>query len=152
MAKKYRVTLTDEERVELQRMISRGKSDARVLARAHALLLADESANRVGQRDEEIAAALHLSVRTVERLRERFVEEGLPAALRPKRTRRVYTRLLDGRQEARLIALACSKPPQGKRRWTLRLLAEQMVELRHADTVSHETVRQVLKKTNSSRI
>jgi len=152
MAKRYRVTLTDDERVELQRMISRGKSDARVLARARALLLADESSDRGGQRDEDIVAALDLSVRTVERLRERFVEEGLPAALRPKPSKRVYARLLDGRQEARLIALACSKPPAGKRRWTLRLLAGRMVELRYADTVSHETVRQVLKKTNSSRI
>jgi transposase len=152
MAKKYRVTLTTNERNELTQMIYRGKSDARVLARARALLLTDESSQRVGQPDHDIAAALHLSVRTVERLRERFVEEGFALALRPKPTKRIYARLLDGRQEAQLIALACSKPPQGKRRWTLRLLADQMVELHHADTVSHETVRQVLKKTSSSPI
>jgi transposase len=152
MAKKYRVTLTVEERDELERMISRGKSDARVLARSRALLLADESGKRAGRTDDDIATALNLSLRTVERLRQRFVEEGFSIALRPKPAKRVYRRLLDGRQEAKLIALACSKPPKGKRRWTLRLLAEQMVELRHAGTVSHETVRQTLKKTNSSRI
>lgn len=99
-----------------------------------------------------MASALNLSLRTIERVRQRFVEEGLAAALLPRPSPRVYPRALDGAQEAHLIALACSAPPEGKPRWTLRLLAERMVELDHVDAVSYETVRRVLKKTNSSRI
>lgn len=99
----------------------------------------------------EIAAALGTTTRTCERVRERFVEQGLEAALLPKPTKRAYARKLGGAQEAHLIALACSKPPAGKKRWTLRLLAGQMVELEHADAVSHETVRRTLEKTRSSR-
>jgi transposase len=91
---------------------------------------------------------LDLSTRTVERVRQRFVEEGIESALLPKPTKRIYTRALDGAQEAHLIALACSAPPEGKRRWTLRLLAERVVELGYAESVSHETVRRTLQKTN----
>ncbi len=149
MAKLYRVTLTHPERDELQHMISRGKGDARKLAHARVLLQADESDGRGPRRtDGQIAQALNLSTRTVERVRQRLVEQGLEAALVPARSSRVYQRKLDGSQEARLIALACSKPPAGKRRWTLRLLADQAVELEITDTLSHETVRQTLKKTN----
>lgn len=148
MAKKYRVTLTAAERVELGAMISTGKADARKLAHARVLLQADESAGGPGRTDEEIAAGLDLSTRTVERVRQRFVEDGTPAALLPRPTKRVYTRALDGSQEAHLIALACGAPPSGKRRWTLRLLAERMVELTYAPAVSHETVRRVLQKTS----
>jgi transposase len=151
MAKKYRVTLTSEERDQLERLVSRGKGDARKLAHARVLLQCDESAAGPRRSDEEVAAALDLSVRTVERVREQFVEEGFEAALVPRPTARTYARRLDGAQEARLITLACSDPPAGKSRWTLRLLAGRMVELNHADAVSHETVRQVLKKTRSSR-
>ena len=93
-----------------------------------------------------------MSVRTVERVRQRFVEQGLAAALRPKPSPRLYERKLDGEQEAHLLALACAAPPEGKARWTLRLLAERMVALEHVDALSHETVRQALKKTSSSRI
>jgi hypothetical protein len=148
MAKKYRVTLTTEERAELGGLIRRGKGPARKLAHARVLLQADESAGGPGRADADIAAAVAVSTRTVERVRQRFVEEGFAAALVPAPTKRVYARVLDGKQEARLIALACSTPPDGKRRWTLRLLAERVVELGYADAVSHETVRQVLKKTN----
>ena len=88
-----------------------------------------------------------LSTRTIERVRQRFVEQGLEPALLPKPTKRIYARVLDGRQEAHLIALACSTPPKGKKRWTLRLLADQMVALEHIDPLSHEAVRQALKKT-----
>jgi len=98
-----------------------------------------------------VAEALSLSVKTVERLRQRFVEQGLESALVPARSRRIYTHKLDGKQEAKLIALACSKPPAGKKRWTLRLLADRVVELEIADSLSYETVRQTLKKTSSSR-
>ena len=148
MAKKYRVTLTAEERVELEGLIGKGKADARKLAHAPVLLQADEAAAGPARTDEQIAAGLDVSARTVERVRQRFVEDGLQAALLPKPTKRVYTRTLDGAQEARLIALACSAVPDGKRRWTLRLLAERMVELTYAGAVSHETVRRVLKKTS----
>lgn len=151
MAKQYRVTLTDEERGELEGMIGKGKGAARKLAHARILLQADEAGGGPGRTDGAIAGALNLHVRTVERVRQRFVEQGLPAALVPKPTERVYARLLDGAQEARLIALACSTPPDGKRRWSLRLLADRMVELDYAEAVSYETVRRVLKKTNSSR-
>jgi transposase len=148
MAKKYRVTLTPEEREALGRMIARGKAAARKLAHARVLLQADEAEGGPARADEDIAAALNVSVRTIERVRQRFVEQGLEAALLPKLAKRIYARKLDGEQEAHLIALACSAPPEGKGRWTLRLLAEQMVELQHVDAVSHETVRQALKKTS----
>ena len=144
MAKRYRVTLTTEERDELDRLISRGKADARKLAHARVLLLADMSEAGPGWSDAAIAEALRISVRTIERVRQRFVEESLSAALLRKPSPRVYARTLDGAQEARLIALACSEPPAGKRRWTLRLLAEQMVALEVVSDLSHETVRQVL--------
>ena len=150
MAKLYRVTLTPRERQELQQMISRGKGAARKLAHARIVLQADESDRGPRRTDEQIAEALDTTTRTVERVRQRFVEQGLEAALVPARSKRIYIRKLDGKQEAKLIALACSKAPAGKRRWTLRLLAEQMVELEVVDELSHETVRQTLKKTSSS--
>ena len=148
MAKTYRVTLAPDERIELDALIHKGKADARKLTRARILLLADEANGCPARIDAEIAQALAVSTRTIERLRQRFVEQGLAAALLPTPTKRVYARCLDGRQEAQLIALACSAPPEGKRHWTLRLLAQQVVELGYADSVSHETVRQVLKKTS----
>ncbi len=147
MAKKYRVTLTADERAELERLLARGKADVRCLKHAQILLKADEAAGGPGWSDERIADALGAGVATIERLRQRFVEEGLQAALRPYRKgTRLYERKLDGAQEARLIALACSAPPEGRARWTLRLLASRMVELTYVDTLSHETVRQALKK------
>jgi Homeodomain-like domain len=148
MGKLYRVTLTQPERQELQQMISRGKENARKLAHARILLQADESARGPGRTDQQIAEALETTTRTIERVRQRFVEESLESALLPKPSKRIYTRKLDGKQEAKLIAVACSKPPAGKKRWTLRLLAEQMVELEVVDELSHETVRQTLKKTS----
>ena len=152
MTKKYRVTLSGEERDELTSLIRKGKADARKLAHARVLLQVDESESGSGGSDEQTAQALNLSTRTVGRVRERFVEQGLAAALLPKPSTRRYERAFDGAQEARLIALACSAPPEGKSRWTLRLLAEQAVELKIVSTVSHESVRQALKKTNSGRI
>jgi transposase len=152
MAKKYRVTLSAAERDELTALIRKGKAAARKLAHARVLLQVDESAAEAKGTDEQVAQALNLSRRTVERVRERFVEQGFSAALLPRPSTRRYARALDGADEARLIALACSQPPEGKARWTLRLLAEQAVELKIVESVSHETVRQTLKKTNSGRI
>ena len=151
MAKKYLVTLAVQEREELIRLVSVGKSAARKLTHARMLLMADESPGGQAGKDQDIAEAMSVSVKTVERVRQRFVEQGLESALVPSRNKRIYTRKLDGRQEAKLIAVACSKPPAGKKRWTLRLLADRVVEMRIVDSLSHETVRQTLKKTRSSR-
>src|ERR1041385_2299324 len=118
MAKRYRVTLTAEEREALGDMISRGKADARKLAHARVLLHADASAGGPNWTDTRIAEAVRVSGGTIERVRQRFVEEGLEAALLPRPSPRVYTRKLDGEQEAKLIALACSGPPEGRKRWT----------------------------------
>jgi hypothetical protein len=150
MAKRYRVTLTAEERGELERMIARGKADARKLAHARVLLQADEAEGGPGWVDATIAA-VRVSVRTIERVRQRFVEQGLAAALLPRPSPRLHGRKLDGEREAHPLALACARPPEGRARWSLRLLAERMVELEHVDGLSHETVRQTLKKTSSSR-
>jgi transposase len=151
--KKYRVTLTDAERAELAGLLSRGKADVRKLKHAQVLLKADAAPGGPNWTDARIAEAIDVGVATVERLRQRFVEEGLAAALSPYRGgKRVYEHKLDGEQEAHLLALACSAPPQGRGRWSLRLLASRMVELGHSDVLSHETVRRTLKKTPSSRI
>ena len=151
VAKRYRVTLTAEERDDLRRMISRGKADARKLAHARILLQADEAEGGPARVDEGIASALEVSVRTIERVRQRFVEQGLSAALLPKPSERSYTRKLDGEREARLLALACGRPPEGEARWTPRLPAERVAALGHVATLSHETVRQTLKETSRSR-
>ena len=150
--KKYRVTLTAAERHELERLLARGKADVRRLKHAQVLLKADQAEGGPAWTDERIVAALEIGIATVQRLRQRFVEEGLQAALSPYRVgKRLYQRKLDGEQEAKLLALACSTPPEEHGRWTLRLLAGRMVELQHIDSLSHETVRQTLKKTHSSR-
>lgn len=145
--KKYRVTLTVAERHELERLLARGKADVRKLKHAQVLLKADQAEGGPAWTDERIVEALQVGSATVERLRRRFVEEGLQAALSPYRVgKRLYQRKLDGEQEAKLIALACATPPDEHARWTLRLLAGRMVELQHVDSLSHETVRQTLKK------
>jgi transposase len=150
--KKYRVTLAAEEREQLRALLARGKADVRKLKHAQVLLKADEAEGGAGWRDERIAEALDVGTATVERVRRRFVEEGLASALSPYRGgKRIYRRKLDGEQEAHLIALACSPPPEERGRWTLRLLARRMVELGHVDTLSYETARQTLKKTSSAR-
>ena len=143
--KKYRVNLTEEERQSLEQLISRGKGAARKLLHARILLKADEA---VRWTDEAISDALEVSVSTIERVRERLVEEGLTAALERKASNRVYQRRLDGAQEAHLVALVCSPPPEERGRWTLRLLADRLVELEYVERVSPETVRQTLKKTS----
>jgi transposase len=151
-AKRYKVTLEPDERGELEKLISRGKGAARRLAHARILLHADQGEGRPGRIDAEIAEAVGVSVATIERVRQRFVEEGLETALSPRPPCRLYLRKLDGEAEARLIALACSPPPEGRARWTLRMLADRMVVLGHIEAVSHETVRMTLKETNLSHI
>jgi transposase len=150
MRKKYIVTLTQAERQQLSDLIAVGKGAARRLAHARILLKTDQGPDGPGLLDDAIAQAVEVSSPTIGRVRKLFVEEGLEAALNRRLPRRVYVRKLDGEQEARLIAEACSAPPAGNVRWTLRLLADRLVELEVVDSVSHETVRQVLKKTNSS--
>jgi transposase len=153
MNKIYRVTLTAEERQELEGLIHKGKGAARTLTRARILLKADATPKQgPAWSDAQIRTALDVGLVTIYRVRQSFVEEGLPLTLKPRSRNRRYDRLLDGDQEAHLIALACSAPPAGRARWTLRLLAERFIALGHATDVSHETVRQTLKKTSSSRI
>ena len=150
--KKYKVTLTAAERQALQALVTKGKGAAKKLMHARILLKADAAADGPAWTDDRIAEAVAVNRSTVEHVRQRFVEQGLEAALvRKKQDRPSRERKLDGAGEARLIALACSKPPQGRAAWTLRLLADQLVELEIVDTISTETVRQVLKKTSSSR-
>ena len=147
MTKKDRVTLTLAEREELEGLLARGKADVRKIKHAQILLKADEAESGPAWPDARIAEAFAAGITTVERVRQRFVEEGFASALSPYRGgKRVYERKLDGAQEAHLIALACSDPPEGHARWTLRLLAQHMVELAYVDTLSYETVRQTLKK------
>jgi len=150
MKKKYIVTLAQDERQMLRTMLSRGKAAARKLVHARILLKADAGSEGPGWNDDQIAESLELGRATVERVRRQFVEEGLEAALERRKPRRQYKRTIDGEAEAHLIALACSQPPEGRSRWTLRLLADRMVQLEYVERVSYQTVRRTLKKTNSS--
>ncbi len=150
MKKKYIVALTEEERQMLQEMLSRGKAAARKLTHARILLKADAPPIGPGWDDARIAEGLEVGRATVERVRKEFVEESLEAALERRKPRRQYRRKLDGDGEAHLIALACQKPPEGRSRWTLKLLADRMVQLEYVDQISYQTVRRTLKKTSSS--
>jgi len=146
---KFVVRLAEAERQDLQRMVDEGKRAGSVLKRAWVLLKAD--GDGPNWTDPEIADAFEVSLSTVHRVRQAFVEEGLDAALyRKKPTGRQY-RKLDGAQEAKLLAVACSQPPAGRKRWTLQLLADRLVELPIVDTISYECVRNTLKKTSLSR-
>jgi transposase len=150
--KKYTVTLTDQERQQLHELISAGKGAAKKLAHARILLKADAAPGRPAWADARIAEAAEVSIATVERVRQRFVEEGWQAALvRKKQDRPSRPRKLDGAAEAHLIALACSQPPDGREGWTMQLLADKLVELHIVDSICDETVRRTLKKTKSSR-
>ena len=150
--KKYLVTLTAEERAGLTGLLSAGKRYALTLTRARILLKADQADGGPAWDDARIADALDCGRRTVERVRQRFVGRGLDGALARKvQDRPSRERKFDGAAEARLIALACSAPPQGRARWTMKLLADKLVELEVFESVSDETVRRVLKKTSCSR-
>jgi hypothetical protein len=148
--KKYIVTLTEEERQELERLVRRGKAAARKLSHARIVLKADSGPEGPGWTDEQIAHALDVHPTTVEDVRKRFVLESLEGALNRRRPKREYRRKLDGRAEAQLVTLACSSPPEGHKSWTLQLLADKLVELQYVESVVPETVRRTLKKTNSS--
>jgi len=151
MSPRYRVTLTKEERKELESMTRRGKTHARRFIHARALLLCDAGADGPAWNVSDVATALGVSSRAIEHLKKRFVEDGFEAALERKpREKPPREVTFDGAFEARLIALACSDAPNGRRRWTVRLLADKAVELSFAASVSHMTVQRVLKKTNLS--
>lgn len=148
MAKKYIVTLTDEECQQLRSLIDTGKTQAYRIKHANVLLKAD---GREGWTDQRIAEAFGCSVRTVENIRQRFVTQGLEAALdRKKRETPPTEPILDGAKQARLTALACSEPPEGRSRWTLQLLADELIRLEIVESISDETVRRSLKKTSFS--
>ncbi len=146
--KKYMVTLTDEERIQLRQMISAGKAAARKLMHARILLKADASAGGPNWKDERISQSLEVGTATVERVRKQFVEQSLEAALERRKPDREYERRLDGVGEAHLIAMACGQAPAGREHWTMQLLAEGMVGLGYVESVSRETVRRTLKKTS----
>ena len=149
MNKKYIVRLTETERAELMKLVCRGKAARQKRTHARVLLKADCGAGGPGWTDQRIAEAVELHKNTIGGIRERFVEQGLEAALnRKKRQQPPREHKLDGRQEAKLIALGCSEPPAGRCSWSLRLLADKMVALEIVDSISHETVRQTLKKTS----
>jgi len=150
MKKKYAVILTPAERDELLTLIGVGVAPARKLLHARILLKADQSLEGPAWVDDRIAEAVEVSQPTVARVRRQCVEVGLEAALNRRASTRRYERRLDGTLEARLIALCCGEPPAGHARWSLRLLADKLVEWEVVETISHETVRRTLKKTNSN--
>ncbi len=147
--KRYIVRLCQKERKWLRSLISSGKGSARMFTRARILLKADVGKGAPGWRDARISEALDVTVQTVERVRKQLVEEGLEAVLRRRAyTQKVSRKKVDGDVEAHLIALACSKAPEGHGRWSLRLLADKLVELGYVESISHEAVRRTLKKTS----
>jgi transposase len=151
MKKKYPVILTETERDDLKRLIAAGTAPARKLTHARILLKADQSPEGPAWVDDAVAEAVEVSQPTVSRVRKQYIEEGLEAALNRRAPNREYHRKLDGEQEARLVALACGEPPEGRTRWSLRLLADKMVELEIVEEeVSYQTVRRTLKKTSLS--
>ncbi len=148
---KYRLSLTSDEREDLEGVVARGKHNSQKVINALILLNCDEAASKPRRlREQDIADVLHVSAMKIHRVKQRFVAEGLEIALQGHKGQRIYERKADGEFEAHLVALSCSEPPDGHDRWSLRLLADKLVELRYIDDVSYETVRRVLKKTNLS--
>lgn len=147
---KYHVTLSEADRTQVQQLIRSGTTAARTLTHARILLKADTTPGQPGWDDAQIHAALEVSLPTISRVRKTYVLHGLQAALDRKPSTRHKARLLDGAQEAHLIALACSQPPDDQDHWTLRFLAKRMVALEYVPAISHETVRRTFKKMNSS--
>jgi transposase len=147
MRKKYVVRLSADERKELKELVNKGKAAAYKRLHAQILLKADISEKGSQWTDKKISEAFDVGLRTVERVRQRLVESGLENAINRAKQKNRKSRKLDGEQEAYLIALSCSEPPGGRARWTLRLLASRLVELDYVEGISHETIRQVLKKT-----
>lgn len=149
--KKYTVTLTEDEHVELSKIAKKGKHGSQKVLNALILLGCDEGEFQENRStNEEMSRVLKISMKKIDRVKKRFVEESLDVALNGRKGSRVYAKKADGDFEAHLVALSCSDPPEGFARWSLRLLADQVVELGYIESVSHETVRRVLKKTKSS--
>lgn len=147
MNTKYLIELSDKQRQHLEKLTSSGKAPARQMKRAQILLKSDLPAN---WSYDQITKAFDVSAVTIAKVRKTFVQQGLEVALQRKKPDREYEHALDGEGEAYLIALACGQPPTGRKYWSLRLLRDRFVKLGHADSISHETIRRVLKKTNSS--
>ena len=146
MPKKYIVNLSEAEQKSLKKLTTTGKTAAYKISHGRVLLLADINQSKESWSDDAIASALGISIPTVERVRRRFVTEGIDSALNYRQGRGRKQKRLDGNGEAHLLAIACSEAPQGRERWTLRMLADKMVELNYVESISHETVRQTLKK------
>jgi transposase len=146
--KKYKVTLTKEEREQLSDIISKGMHSAQLYRTAYILLNCDEGKWGDKSTNEQVSRVLQVSMRMIDRVKQKFVEEGFEACLERKALSKTKEKKVDGDMEAHLIALSCSKPPKGYGRWSLRMLADKMVELNYAENISHETVRRVLKKTS----
>jgi transposase len=147
---RYKVTLTQQERDELMSITKGGTHTSKKVIHALILLNCDEGEFAYKVNNEDVAKVLKIGMRTIDRVKKKFVEEGFDAALENRPTTRIYERKADGDVEAHLVALACSKAPDGFSKWSLRLLADKMVELKYVDDISYETVRRVLKKTNCS--
>lgn len=149
--KRYVVTLSEEERKELEALVSKGKHRSQKILNALILLGCDAGEfQRSHSTNEEMSRVLKISMRKIDRVKKRFVEEGLDVALNGRKGSRIYKKKVDGDFEAHLVALSCSEPPEGFARWSLRLLADRVVELDYIDSISHEMVRRILKKTKSS--
>lgn len=151
MNRKYIIKLTDEERHHLEKLTSSGIIPARTVTRAHILLKSDSSVAGSKWKYEQICNAFNVTPVTVMNVRKRFIENGMQATLYRKRPDREYQHALDGEAEAHLIALACSKPPEGRKSWSLRLLKDRFMRQGYVESVSHETIRTTLKKTSSNR-
>lgn len=152
MPKQFHVMLTDQQRSELQQFICAGHASARKLIHARVLLKADASPGGSSWSDSQIAEALEVTVATVERIRKRFHQEGLEASLGARKPNRVYVRKIDDSAEKTLIATVYQDPPPGHMRWTLRLLADKLIELQVCESVSHETVRKAMKKKRAQTV
>jgi hypothetical protein len=149
--KKYLVTLTEEERETLGRLICKGKHRSQKILNALILLGCDAGGFQTKRAtNEEMSRVLNISMKKIDRVKKRFIEEGFDVALDGRKGDRIYEKKVDGDFEAHLVALSCSKPPEGFARWSLRLLADKAVELEYIDGISHEAIRRILKKTNLS--
>lgn len=148
---KYRIALTKSEREELMAIIDKGHHSAHTFRIAYILLNCDEGKYADKVTNEQISRVLKVSMRTIDRVKKKFVEGGVEGALERSPSSRIYEKIVDGETEAHLVALSCSKPPEGYGKWSLRLLADKMVELNYVESISYETIRRVLKKTNLNR-
>ena len=149
--RKYKVTLAREEREELETIVQKGNHRAQKVINALVLLNCDQGQFQgIPVKNEDVAAVLRISMRKIDRVKKRFVEEGFEAALTGRKGKRVYEKKADGDFEAHIVALSCTDPPEGYVRWSLRLLADRAVELRYIDSISYETVRRLLKKRNKT--